>query len=591
MSRSSGGITALFALMIAPQAMNGSAASGLPLILAKPPSRTMSSGSTPPSTPPASRRISSDSFSAAPFTASSPVTANWLAYVPEKPACEFQYESWPGRTWIWSGETPRMSPATWLATVSWPWPWGTVPIVRTISPKMSSLIVATSLFPENWSSGLRSVDWPKLFVPGVERRADPDPDDLPVRLRLARAGALVVDQLERDVEAARVVAGVVDAAVRRLVRHLLGLDVVLLPHLDRVEPELVRDDVADPLGQPELLHPRVAAVRRDRRLVRHHLREVDADVPPAVEPGRDLRPDDAAERLVARERAAVVERLDLEAEHRPVVLDGDLDVVEPALVAVRVRRVLVGAPLRPLDRALQLPREQAAGGQLHVRRDLVAEAAADVLGDEAELVERHAQRRPHPDRGDAGHLVVAVQRELAGAAVVLDERGRALERRRREPVEVELLDLHDLVRGLQRAVDVAPVERARPDDVRARVLVEDRRAVVLRRAGVDEHVERLVLDLDEVGGVAGELARLGDHGDDRLADVADAADGERVVLDLVPRRGRQLEERVGQLGDLVRRQRPVDALERLGGGDVDRDDLRVARTASGRSGRSPSRAA
>ena len=148
-----------------------------------------------------------------------------------------------------------------------------------------------------------------------------------------------------------------------------------------------------------------------------------------------------------------------------------------------------------------------------------------------------------------------------------------------------------LVGGLERAVDVAPVERARPDDVRAGVVVEDRRALVLCRARVDEHVERLVLDLDEVGGVAGELARLGDDGDDRLADVADAADGERVVLDLAPRRGRQLEERVGQLRDLVRGQRPVDALERLGGGDVDRDDLAHARTARGRSGRSPSRAA
>ena len=56
--------------------------------------------------------------------------------------------------------------------------------------------------------------------------------------------------------------------------------------------------------------------------------------------------------------------------------------------------------------------------------------------------------------------------------------------------------------------------------------------VVLRRARVDDHVERLVLDLDEVGGVAGELARRGDDGDDRLADVADPADRERVVLDL-----------------------------------------------------------
>ena len=36
------------------------------------------------------------SISAAPLTAPSPVTANWLAYVPEKPACEFKYVSWPG---------------------------------------------------------------------------------------------------------------------------------------------------------------------------------------------------------------------------------------------------------------------------------------------------------------------------------------------------------------------------------------------------------------------------------------------------------------------------------------------------------------
>ena len=77
-----------------------------------------------------------------------------------------------------------------------------------------------------------------------------------------------------------VVAGVVDAAVRRLVRELLGAGRSSLADLDRIETELVRDDVDDPLGQPEVLHARVAAVRRDRRLVRADLREVDADVAP-----------------------------------------------------------------------------------------------------------------------------------------------------------------------------------------------------------------------------------------------------------------------------------------------------------------------
>ena len=65
--------------MIAPTAKNGSAASGLSRRFAKPPSSTMSSGPSACSTPAASRRMSTASASAAPFTALRPVTANWLA--------------------------------------------------------------------------------------------------------------------------------------------------------------------------------------------------------------------------------------------------------------------------------------------------------------------------------------------------------------------------------------------------------------------------------------------------------------------------------------------------------------------------------
>jgi hypothetical protein len=38
-----------------------------------------------------------------------------------------------------------------------------------------------------------------------------------------------------------------------------------------------------------------------------------------------------------------------------------------------------------------------------------------------------------------------------------------------------------------------------PDDVRAGVVVEDRRVRILRAPGVDQRVERLVLDLDQLG--------------------------------------------------------------------------------------------
>jgi hypothetical protein len=142
-----------------------------------------------------------------------------------------------------------MSATTCEVTV-WPWPCGVVPRVTTISPKMSSLTVATSLLPENCSSGLISRDWPKLFVPESRVEPMPTPSRRPVAAASARraVSVLVADQLERDVEHPRVVARVVDAAVRRRVGHLLGPDVVPLPHLDRVEVELTGDDVDHALG-------------------------------------------------------------------------------------------------------------------------------------------------------------------------------------------------------------------------------------------------------------------------------------------------------------------------------------------------------
>ena len=372
-----------------------------------------------------------------------------------------------------------MSATTCAAVVSWPWPCGVVPSVTTTSPKMSSLTVATSLLPENWRSGLISCDWPKLFVPESSVEPIPSPSSLPREAASARRSSMLVgaDELERHVQRPRVVAGVVDAAVRRLVRHVLGLDVVLAADLDRIEPERVRDDVDDPLGEPELLHARVAAVRRDGRLVRHRLRELEPDVAPLVHPGRDLRPDHAAERLVAEIRAGVVDRLRAEAEQRAVGLDRDLGALEPALVAVRHRLVELGPPLRPLDRAVELAREQAADDELRVRRDLVAEAAADVLRDDAQLVEPDAHRRAHHDRREAGELVVRVHRPLARAAVVLDERAVALERRRVEAVEVELVDRDDVVGLGERRVDVAPLPDARVREVAAALLVEHGRAL------------------------------------------------------------------------------------------------------------------
>ena len=163
---------------------------------------------------------------------------------------------------------------------------------------------------------------------------------------------------------------------------------------------------------------------------------------------------------------------------------------------------------------------------------------------------------------------------MTGAAVELDEAAGALERRRREAVEVEPLDADHMVGVREGGVEVAPVEHARPDGVRARVLVQHD-LVLERLLAVEDVRQRLVVDLDELGGVARQLASARHNGGDGIAHVTDAAHRERVVLDVRARRGRELEEGIREDRDLVAGERSVDAvqLERLG--DVDGLDARV----------------
>ena len=142
-------------------------------------------------------------------------------------------------------------------------------------------------------------------------------------------------------------------------------------------------------------------------------------------------------------------------------------------------------------------------------------------------------------------------------------------------MEVELVDLHDLVGLGERRVEVAPLVHALPHEVAAGLLVQHGLRLVERVARVGDGVERLVLHLDELRCVARELARLGDDGDDRLADVAHLADRERVVLDVPARHRRDLEERIGERRHLFAGERAVDALHRLGLRHVDRGDVRV----------------
>ena len=81
----------------------------------------------------------------------------------------------------------------------------------------------------------------------------------------------------------------------------------------------------------------------------------------------------------------------------------------------------------------------------------------------------------------------------------------------------------------------AVVERSRlelPDvrDVRPELLVHERRAFLRGGLDVDQHLERLVVDVDELRRIDRVRARVRDHDRDAVALVVHLADGEREVL-------------------------------------------------------------
>ena len=89
---------------------------------------------------------------------------------------------------------------------------------------------------------------------------------------------------------------------------------------------------------------------------------------------------------------------------------------------------------------------------------------------------------------------------------------------------------------------------------------------------VEDNRELLVDDLDQLAGVLGDVAVLGDHGGDGLAVVPHLLDCDHVLHDGAGAEGRQ---RRGAFGDVLAGDDADDPRERLGLRRVDGDDLRV----------------
>ena len=246
------------------------------------------------------------------------------------------------------------------------------------------------------------------------------------------------------------------------------------------------------------------------------------------------------------------------------------------VAAVGVGQVRLGTGRRPLDRPVELHRTEAHDRLVGVVVDLAAESAADLGCDDPHLVLWHAERgERHQQPVHVRVLARHVDRHLAGRRVVGGEHRAWLDRVRDQAV-VAQVELHRVRGGGEGGVDrFAIADLPVEGDVAGGVLVDRGRAVIERGHDVGHRVERLVVDGDPFGGVAGEVAVLRHDDSHSIADVADRVGRDhRVSRSLQVWQQPADRDHAGNAGrrDVARREHGENAGKRLGGGGVDAAD-------------------
>src|SRR5215510_1416671 len=141
---------------------------------------------------------------------------------------------------------------------------------------------------------------------------------------------LIADALERALELARVIAGVVDHKVERMraivIGHLFGTYEVASPHVGWVEIEPASHQIHHPLTHKISFVAPGAAIGSDRRLVGKNTENIAAVIFDPVWTAQDRRRGNGWSGAVgAGIRAHIEQNFRLHGDNSPVLFDADLD--------------------------------------------------------------------------------------------------------------------------------------------------------------------------------------------------------------------------------------------------------------------------
>ncbi len=220
------------------------------------------------------------------------------------------------------------------------------------------------------------------------------------------------------------------------------------------------------------------------------------------------------------------------------------------------------------------------GGERHhfVREQLGAEAAAGHARNDLEFRRRHTKRRADQPADVVEEGAVRVERELAAAGLEGRDRAAGFERLATGATPAQAA-LHDEVRAREVILDrTEGVGMAMRDVARPALRMQHRIAAGAQRGlRIDDHRQVLVLDLDQITRVLGNIAALGDDRRHRLADVPHAIHGDAV---LHHRRTRELRRRTGDLLRLLAGHDENHTGERFRFRGIDALDARVCPVAA-----------
>ena len=361
------------------------------------------------------------------------------------------------------------------------------------------------------------------------RNADADAFAVGARLGLLLAQTGVIHLCQGLAQRSGVVAAVIDEAGGRRIGKIAGADEVLEADLGRVHFQFGGQDIDHALDAVRGFGPARSAIGVGGHAVGEYSDHVGQDVFEVVEPRHHQHRkcgDGGREKLVIR--ADILDELELQTEHGSIALGGQLEIVHVA-AAVYGGLEVFAARLDPLHGFAEAHGHEAHQRLFRIHLKFGAKATADLGRNHAQMMLPNPEDSGHQAAQQVGDLGRGIEGEgpLAGTPVGHD--AACLHRRGDQALADDALFHHDI--GVaERLCDVAAILVIRERDVVGPLGMNGGSAGRERLLGVGDGAQRLVFDLDGIGGVAREIAVGGHYDGDRVAAEIDAILRQQVMV-------------------------------------------------------------